>query len=484
MDGAALARVGPTALPAPPRSRKDRPLRISSAALAALSLVLAAVPRHPGASADDKKPLDFEVVIENAKARVFPALVFVRPVQEDLSGGESRRVEVFGSGVIVSDDGFVVTNHHVAEKAKEIHCVLNDRRAVDATLVGLDRPTDLALLKLKLGPDEKVPFAELGSSADLREGQFVMALGAPYGFERSISLGIVSNASRHLGEAEAHPYNNWIQTDAAINPGNSGGPLVDTRGRVVGINTLGIQMANSLGFSIPVDIVRRVVERLKSDGRVLRSHTGITLRPLIDYVQNTIFPGEKGVIIDDVAAGSPAEVAGVRKGDRLLSVAGRETNGRHHEDLPEIRWQLADLPDAKASAIVVEREGKPLALTITPDLSEGWDDDGYETPRWNATFQAIRRERVPDLAFHRAKGVYVLGVKYQGNAQKAGLEEGDILVSVDRKPVADLAALHVAYDTAIADKRPKKVALLELLREGRRTFVALDFAHEADEETK
>ena len=122
------------------------------------------------ARAEDGKPLDFEAVIENAKARVFPALVFVRPVQEDLSGGEARRVEVFGSGVIVSADGFVVTNHHVAEKAKEIHCVLNDRRAVDAKLVGLDRVTDLALLKLALAPGEKVPFAELGSSAACARG--------------------------------------------------------------------------------------------------------------------------------------------------------------------------------------------------------------------------------------------------------------------------------------------------------------------------
>ena len=459
-------------------------MRIPSFALFSLALALAAVPGGSAASADDKKPLDFEAVIEDAKARVFPALVFVRPVQEDLSGGEARRVEVFGSGVIVSDDGFVVTNHHVAEKAKEIHCVLNDRRAVDATLVGLDRPTDLALLKLKLGAGEKVPFAELGSSAELREGQFVMALGAPYGFERSISLGIVSNASRHLGEAEEHPYNNWIQTDAAINPGNSGGPLVDTHGRVVGINTLGIRMANSLGFSIPVDIVRRVVARLKADGRVIRSHTGITLRPLIDYVQNTVFPGEKGVIVDDVAAGSPADLAGVKKGDRLLAVAGRETNGRHHEDLPEIRWQLSDLPAGKSSPVAIERDGQPVALSITPDLSDAWDDEGYETPRWNATFQAIRRERVPDLAFHREKGVYALGVKYQGNAQKAGLEEGDVVVSVDRKPIADLDALKAAYEASVREKRPKQVALLEILREGRRTYVALDFAHDAEEDVK
>jgi len=468
----------------PPASGPSRLLPRASTAVAALAVAwaLSNAPRRVGA--EDKKPLDFEAVIENAKARVFPALVFVRPVQEDLSGGESRRVEVFGSGVIISPDGYVVTNHHVAEKAREIHCVLNDRRAVDATLVGLDRPTDLALLRLHLAPNDRVPFAELGTSADLTEGQFVMALGAPYGFERSISLGIVSNASRQLGENEEHLFNTWIQTDAAINPGNSGGPLVDTRGRVVGINTLGIQMANSLGFSIPVDVVRRVVERLKADGKVRRSHTGITLRPLVDYLQNTVFPGEHGVIVDDVVAGSPAEAAGVHKGDRLLDVAGRATDGKHREDLPEIRWTLADLPDGKPSRLRLERDGKELVLELTPDLSDAWDDEGLETPRWNATFQTIRRERVPDLAFHRAKGVYALGIKYAGNAQKAGLVEGDIVLSIDRKPVEGLDALKAAYDAATTDKRLKKVALLEILREGRREFLALDFTHESDGEDK
>ncbi len=204
----------------------------------------------------------------------------------------------------------------------------------------------------------------------------------------------------------------------------------------------------------------------------------------MDYVQNTVFPGEKGVIVDDVAAGSPAEAAGVKKGDRLLEVGGHETNGKHQEDLPEIRWILADLPDGQPSALKVERDGKPVALTITPDLSEAWDDDGYEASRWNATFQAIRRERVPDLAFHRPKGVFVLGVKFQGNASKAGLQEGDIVVSVDKKPVFDLQGLAATYEAALADKRPKKVVLLELLRDGRREFVALDFTHEAGEEDK
>jgi S1-C subfamily serine protease len=454
------------------------PARIVAGLLVAATAAGAASAAPP--LEDGKAPLDFERVIATAKARVFPALVFVRPVQEDLSSGKKQRVEVFGSGVIVDPKGIVVTNHHVAEKAREIRCVLNDRRQVEARLVGLDRATDLAVLRLVLPAGESVPAAELGESRSLEEGQFVMALGAPYGFERSISLGIVSNARRHLGDDEEGLYNDWVQTDAAINPGNSGGPLVDTKGRVVGINTLGIGQANGLGFSIPVDVVKRVVERIRKDGRVVRSQVGVTLRPLVDYMQNTVFPGEKGVIVDDVRPGGAAEAAGMRKGDRLLSVGGAETNGRWREDLPEIRWALADLAAGKPAEFVVERDGARKTLVVTPAPDDDGDEEGFEARRWDATFQTIHRERVPDLAFHRATGVYVLGVKYGGPAAQGGLREGDVVVSVDRKPVPDLAALRAAYEDGEKDPSPTRVVLVEVLRSGRRAFLAIGFAR-ADE---
>ena len=454
----------------------------SKVAVVGVLVAVGAGAATPPARGEGRSPLDFEAVIEHAKAKVFPALVFVRPVQEDLSAGEKRRIEVFGSGVIVSADGYVVTNHHVAENAREIRCVLADRRQVEAAVVGLDEPTDLALLKLTLAPGETLTPAELGASTSVAEGQFVMALGAPYGFERSISLGIVSNARRNLGDGDRRAYNNWIQTDAAINPGNSGGPLVDTHGAVIGINTLGVQMASSLGFAIPIDIVRRVVDRLRTDGRVLRSWSGLTLRPLVDYAQGTVFDGEKGVIVDDVAPASPAERAGLQKGDRLLEVAGRETNGRYREDLPEILWTLADLPDGRPAVLVVERAGAPRRVSIVPELCDGCDVSGFEAPRWGATFQAISRDRVPDLAFLRRSGVYVLGVKFPGPAAEAGLREGDILLSVDRVAVADLSALAAAYERACVADPGKPSVLLEVQRDARRTFLAVDVLPSAAEE--
>jgi serine protease Do len=429
--------------------------------------------------AAEPEALDFQAIIETAKRRVYPALVFVKPVQEDLSEGESRRVEVLGSGVIFRADGYVVTNHHVAEKAKEIRCVLGDRRQVAAKLIGKDKATDLAVLKLDVPADEKLPFAELGTSDGLEEGQFVMALGSPYGFERSISLGIVSNARRHLGAGDGL-YNNWIQTDAAINPGNSGGPLVNTVGQVIGINTLGIRGANNLGFAIPVNVVKHVVARLMKDGRYARARHGLTLRALVDYTQDTVFPGDHGVIVDDVAAESPAEVAGLVKGDRILSLADQPTDGKYLEDLPGLRTRLVDLAPGQPVAVEVERGDKRLTLQLTPEADDQGDDDGLECDRWDATFQRISKEEVPALAFYQARGVYVLGVSSPGNAEDAGLETEDILVKVDGKEVKDLPGLKTLYEAILAENRPKKRVLVEVLREGLPRLIALHYEKEYD----
>jgi serine protease Do len=217
-----------------------------------------------GCQKPTEAPLDFRQIILNAKTEVFPALIFVKPIVEEYSSGIKRQQEVFGSGVIISPDGYAVTNFHVIDKAVEINCVLFDKRQVTVELIGSDRDTDLALLKLPLPSDPpEYPFAPF-SREKVSEGDFVMALGSPFGFQRSISLGIVSNAHRYIGFQTEYKYNTWIQTDAAINPGNSGGPLINTKGEIVGINTLGVE-GTGLGFSIPAERVQDIVTRLKRD---------------------------------------------------------------------------------------------------------------------------------------------------------------------------------------------------------------------------
>jgi serine protease Do len=186
-----------------------------------------------------QEPGDFRAIISRAKSEVFPALIFVKPIVADYESGERKQQEVFGSGVIISPDGYAVTNWHVVDKAMSINCVLYDKRQVTVELVGSDRDTDLALLRLPTPAEgTKYPFARFADNG-AQEGDFVMALGSPFGFQRSISLGIISNAERYIGFDTEYKYNTWIQTDAAINPGNSGGPLIDTQGAIVGINTLG-----------------------------------------------------------------------------------------------------------------------------------------------------------------------------------------------------------------------------------------------------
>ncbi|MFP4053614.1 MAG: S1C family serine protease, partial [Phycisphaerae bacterium] len=225
-----------------------------------------------------------------AMSRVYPALVFVKPIQEVFEGGERERAEVYGSGVIIDPEGYVVTNNHVAENAIEVNCVLGDKEQVPAVVVGLDPETDLALLKLKLPDDHPpLPYAVFADSSKVREGDLAMALGSPFGFTRSISQGIVSNTQRYLGFSSHHRFNLWFQTDAAINPGNSGGPLVDVDGWIIGINTLGT-WADGIGFSIPSNVVRDVIGRLRNraDGvnpdkwpvKVQRAYTGLQLQPL------------------------------------------------------------------------------------------------------------------------------------------------------------------------------------------------------------
>lgn len=448
-----------------------------------LLLLLLAAPPAPAEEAAERLG-DFQAVIETAKRRVYPALVFVKPVQEDLSEGESRRVEVLGSGVIFTPDGYVVTNHHVAEKAREIRCVLGDRRQVDAEVVGLDKVTDLAVLKLDVPEGEVLPHATFGDGNLVEEGQFVLALGSPYGFERSLSLGIVSNARRHLDSAQ-HPYNNWIQTDAAINPGNSGGPLVNTRGEVIGINTLALRQANSLGFAIPVDVVKRVVKRLLENGRVQRSRHGLTLRALVDYSQNTIFEGKEGVIVDDVAAASPAQAAGFRKGDRILQVDGQPVRGRYMEDLPEIRWLLADLASQTPVPVTLKRGGETLVLELVPEQDDDLDDEGLECDRWDATFQRITLQETPELHFwHPAAGIYVLGVSYPGNAASSGLRPQDVVLRVDGEEVGTLEDMKKIYERVLEEEREKKHVLFEVLRRGYRQFVALDYGPDYDQEKK
>ena len=430
---------------------------------------------------DGRKPIDFQAIIENAKEKVYPSLVYVKPIQEQFRSGERQRQEILGSGVIISEDVYVVTNSHVAEKAIQVHCVLGDKELVEADVIGLDPETDLALLKLKpraKGPPLKypLPYATFGDSNEVEAGQFVMALGSPFGFERSISLGIVSNTKRYIGFTGRYQYNLWLQTDAAINPGNSGGPLVDTTGTVIGINTMIVGGAG-IGFAVPSNVVRDVVAKLKAaaaertpgekePAKVKRAWTGLQLQALVDLKTTTLTDSKEGVLVQSVDKNSPGERAGVRNGDILLSVNDVAITGTYVENLPPIRVGLSELPVGEPARMVVRRAGREMSFTVTPALKGKFEGEDLDCRRWNMTVKEITKFSNPELFYlHPAGGVYVQGVRYPGNANDAGLRSNDIILKIDDRPIKTLSDVRGAYEKLTADeKRPEKKALVIIKR--------------------
>jgi len=419
---------------------------------------------------------DFREIVREATRAVFPAVVYIRVVRESHETGRRRTQEASGSGVIITDDGDALTNWHVIDKAIEIRCLLADGRWKVADLVGSDQDLDLAMIRLRLDEGETVPTAEIGVSGTLEEGDFVMAMGAPWGLNRSVSVGIVSCTRRYLPEASE--YSLWLQTDAAISPGNSGGPLVDTAGRVIGINTRGSMTGGDMGFAIPADTIVPLLDRLRERGEIGWSWSGILLQPLRDFDRNMIFEGDEGVIVAGVEPSSPAEEAGLRSRDRLLTIAGERVVGMTSEDLPEIRQRLALLPADEATTITAIRGGIERAVTLTPREKGRVEGESLDTPRWGLTVKAINRFEKPDLFFHREEGVFIEGIRFPGNAASAGLSTDDILIEIDGTPVTTIEDVRRVYERTVESIPTRPRILVRMLRAGQQRQVVMDIARD------
>jgi S1-C subfamily serine protease len=446
--------------------------------LAALCLASACLAGEAGAPNVVGAAGDTFKIITDAKAKVFPAVVFVKPIVETYTMGEKQSREVTGSGVIISADGEMVTNNHVVEKAVSIRCLLFDGRHRDAEIVGTDKESDLALLRLKRADDaETFPFAALGDSAKLTEGDFVMAMGAPWGLNRSVSLGIVSCAERYIqGPSE---YSLYIQTDASLNPGNSGGPLVNVAGEVVGINSMASSAGGGdLGFAIPSETVKDIIGRLRASKKVPRSWSGITLQPLKDFNQNMYFNAASGVIVSGTDPDSPAAKAGLKNGDRITSIGGQAVTAETDVDLPAVRRLLSYLEPDKPVAVALDRSGQSLEFQLVPRIKGAVEGEELDCPRWNMTVKAVNQFDNPDLYFVRQQGVFIFGTKYPGNAEDAGLRRNDIITSIDGKEIATLDDVRAAYDAALNATPKKTRVVVDVLRGGMARELVLDFARE------
>jgi serine protease Do len=424
-----------------------------------------------------QQPLDFRQIVKQGKDQVFPAVVFIKCVREDLRRGERRSQEVSGSGVLISPRGELLSNWHVVDKAVEVRCLLYDGRAFNARVLGSDKDTDVALLQLELPEDAPdLPYARMGSSLDLEEGDFVMAMGAPWGLSRSVSIGIVSCTRRYLPGASE--YSIWLQTDAAISPGNSGGPLVDTDGQVVGLNTRGMTSGGDTGFTVPIEVAREVADQIRRFGRMEWSWTGIQLQPLRDFNRNVYFPETEGVLVADTDPESPARQAGLMAGDRIVRVNGQSMNGLTQEDIPDLNRFLGLLAKGEPSTFELVRRSSPMTLEITPRAKGQVEGDQLECPRWDFSVKAINQFDNPDLYFHRKEGVFVYGVKFPGNAAAAGFAAQDILLAIDGKPVRSLDEVRSLHENSLNNIQRKHRVLVTLLRNGELRQVVLDFSRD------
>ncbi len=338
-----------------------------------------------------------------------------------------------GSGVIVDPVGYILTNNHVIEDAAEITVRLSDARKFPAQLVGRDPKTDLAVLKVEAGTP--LPAAELGDSDHLRVGQWAIAIGNPFGLDRTVTVGIVSATARtHVGVAA---YESFIQTDASINPGNSGGPLLNLDGQVIGINTAIVASGQGIGFSIPISMAKEVMRQLIARGRVVRGWLGIVIQDLTDELAASFGVREhEGVLVTDVMKAGPAETAGLRPGDVITELAG----GRITE-VPELQRRVAVVAPGESILLTVVRDRRPIAMRVK--LGEMPSEEtlvaaaGSEES-WGMSVEPIGPELAGRLDIGR--GVVVTEVAPEGPAAKAGLRPGDVVLNVNREPIADVAA--------------------------------------------
>ncbi len=341
---------------------------------------------------------------------------------------KEQKRKSLGSGFIVSPDGYILTNNHVVEKADEVTVTLLDKEEFKAKVIGADTKIDIALIKIDA--KKKLPFVALGDSDALDVGEWVVAIGNPFGLGHTVTAGIVSAKGRIIGSG---PYDDFIQTDASINPGNSGGPLFNLKGEVVGINTAIIQGGQGIGFATPVQLAKSVLDQLKDKGKVTRGWLGVYIQPLTpEAAENLGISGRRGALVSDVTSGGPAEAAGIRSGDVIVAFNGKEIRTEH--DLPQT---VAATKPGKSVEVRLLREGKEktIPVTIAEMTGEpGKPAGGHDLSKnLGLTVQDITPELAQRFEIENRKGVVVTGVADGTPAEEAGFGEGDIIRAIVRK---------------------------------------------------
>ncbi len=352
-----------------------------------------------------------------------------------------------GSGFIISKDGYILTNFHVVEDVDEIEVTLSDKEKFRANVIGTDRKLDIALIKIDSW--KSFPIAPLADSNKLQVGEWVMAIGNPFGLGHTVTVGIVSAKGRVLGTG---PYDDYIQTDASINPGNSGGPLFNLNGEVIGINTVIISEGQGIGFAIPINLVKDVLEDLRDKGKVERGWLGVMIQKVTPELAKSFgLDEDKGALVAEVVLGSPAEKAGVRRGDIILSFDGDEV-----DDPSELSHLAAKAKPGEKVELVVLRDKERKVLQIEMALYPKDEElllARKDFGRLGIKVQALTATLKEKFGISANEGVVITEVGPKSPAEKAGIEEGEVILEINRRQIKSVkdyeAAMEKAEDTVL-----------------------------------
>ena len=441
-------------------------------------------PGGTGSSQPSPDPVSLQQAFVGAVDRAVPAVVNIRTVTRYPLGGfpgyRSGREEIqdylldmleedggyrensLGSGVIVGEDGMIVTNEHVIRDADEIVVRLADRSEYRAKVVGADPRTDIALLRIH--SSRKLPVAVLGDSSRIRVGEWAIAVGNPFGLESTVTLGVVSATGRR--ELGGDPFSEFIQTDASINPGNSGGPLLNTRGEVVGINSAMMSAGQGIGFAIPINTVLAIEQELARTGTIRRGWLGVGIQPLTKELAESFgVRGEAGVLVNRVFPDSPASAGGLRGGDIVIAFHGAKISG-----VKEFQKQVAALSPGTSVGMEILRDGKRATVKVT--LAEQ-DAPAPRRPARKDPLDAwgLHVKGIPNRVLRTLEidgGVEVAAADPSGIAGAGGVREGDVLLRINREPVGGVDS----YRTLLTKLPRGSMVSVLVLRERGQMYLA------------